>query len=305
MTNNKNKQKKLIVIDGPAVLYRSWYALPRFTYQGKTLNAVYGLISLIFKLIKQESPDYLSIAFDTKELTFRHKIYPKYKAGRPIQPQEFYDQIPLSQKLIQRLGIQVLVKPGHEADDLISALNNLAQSKKIFTLVVTGDQDLFQLVNKLTHLYYLKQELGKNRIYGPKETMEKFKLKPSQLINFKALRGDPSDNLPGVRNIGSKIALDLIQEFGTIEKIYQIVENPKTKNKIKNRVRKLLLDSKDQAILTKKLVLLENKVPGVTDIQKSFFQIDFDKAEKVLQGFGFKSLVKRLNQLRGDQKQLF
>ncbi len=296
-----NKNPKLILVDAQAVLHRAWHALPKLTDpNGRVVNAVYGFISLLLKLIREQEPDYLIVAFDTKAPTFRHKEYKEYKAGREKQPQEFYDQIPLSKEVVKAFDIPIFTKDGFEADDLIGAIIKAQRKKnpKIESLIVSGDLDLCQLVDSQTSLYYLRQGISQIKIYNQKDIEKRFSLFPEQLIDFKALRGDPSDNIKGMKGIGPKTALDLIKKFKSLENLYKHLEKCFKKGRkclIKQSLAERLWENKKQVLKDKRLVTIEKDIPGIDSEKiKRLGNFDYKKIIKIFQNLGFKSLIKRL-----------
>ncbi len=308
-----DQKSKLILIDAQAVLHRAWHALPKLTNpQGKVVNAVYGFTSLLIKLIKEQKPSCLAVAFDTKAPTFRHQEYQEYKAGREKQPQEFYDQIKLTKDILTAFDIPIFFKDGFEADDLIGAI--ICQKRKknpeMEFLIISGDLDLCQLVDSNTSLYYLRQGINQIKIYQEKEIEERFSLKPNQLIDFKALRGDASDNIKGVEGIGPKTALNLIKNFKTLEKLYQALEqqrkNKKTNQIIKDNLRERLWKNKEIAFQSKRLVTIEKNIPNLEIDQLKNNNFSNNKEIiKVLNEFGFKSLVKRWANNNSAQTKMF
>jgi DNA polymerase-1 len=304
------KNKKLILIDAQAVLHRAWHALPKLTDpKGRVVNAVYGFTSLLLKLIHEQKPDYLAVAFDTKAPTFRHKKYKEYKAGREKQPQEFYDQIPLTKQILQSFDIPIFTLDGYEADDLIAAIIKEQKQKNIElkSLIVTGDLDLLQLVDQQTSVYFLRQGLNQIKIYGPDDVRERFDLEPKQLIDFKALRGDASDNIKGVPGIGEKNALDLIKKFKNLENIYAHIESKEKQESIKPTIIKILKENKKQAILSKELVTIKQEISGLNSEKlKPLNKMNYEKISNTLKEFGFKSLMKRMGDFNlANQTTLF
>jgi len=303
---------KLIIIDGPAVMHRAWHALPKLTDpKGRVVSAVYGFVSLLLKLLREQKPQYLVVTLDTKEPTFRHDIYKEYKAGRVKQPQEFYDQFSILKDLLKAFGIKVLERPGYEADDLIGSV---ATQSSMINLIVTGDLDTLQLINKNTEVYFLHKGLSDLQIYNEEAVMNRFGLEPEQLIDFKALRGDPSDNISGIKGIGEKTALALIQKFGSLENVYQHLEKCSEKKcEIKDSLRGLLLANKDKAFFDKHLVTIKNDLGEIgTTEDYRLGEINKDAAIVALQNLGFNSLVKRMNNdevkkviVSSQQKSLF
>ncbi|MCD6471087.1 hypothetical protein J7K86_00980 [bacterium] len=288
--------EKFIIIDGPAVLHRAWHALPKLTDpKGRIISAVYGFTSLLIKLLREQKPKYIAVTFDTPEPTFRHKEYKEYKATRVPQPKEFYDQIPLTKGILDAFNIPYFEKPGIEADDLIGALKNLAKKESIKTIIVTGDLDALQLIDKKTKVYLLRKGISKAEIYDESKVTERFHLRPKQLIDFKALRGDPSDNIPGVPGIGKKTALKLIKKYNSLENLYYCLEKNKKSCQIKDRIKEKLLKYKNQAFLSKRLVTILSKVDLIKNLsQCKVKKFDEEKIENEFKKYGFKTLIKRL-----------
>lgn len=307
------KNPKLILIDAQAVLYRAWHAIPQLTdSQGRITNAVYGFTSLLLKLINEYKPDYLIVAFDTEAPTFRHEKYKEYKAGREKQPQTFYDQIPLTKKVIDAFDIPIFEKDGFEADDLIGVIVKSQKNKipNLECLIVTGDLDLCQLIDKQTSVYFFRHGISQTKIYDQKAVKERFSLSPQQLIDFKALSGDPSDNIKGVPGVGPKTALNLIKKFKNIEKLYQHLGkcvNKKEKCLIKESLMQLLLKNKKQVFLDKELVTIIQKIPGLNPTKlKRLKAFNLEKIAHIFQEFGFKSLIQRLEKNGlGQENKLF
>ena len=307
------KKQKLIIIDAPAVLHRAWHALPKLTDpKGRIINAVYGFTVLLLKLIREQKPDYIAVAFDTKAPTFRHKKYKEYKATRVPQPQEFYDQIPITKQVIQSFDIPVFARDGFEADDLIGTIVNNLKSKSI---IVSGDLDLLQLVDDKTEVYFLKQGVANIKTYNRDTVYQRYDLLPDQLIDFKALVGDPSDNIKGVPGIGPKTALDLIKKFKNIENIYQHLAltfyskkiKEKGKCKIKGSTARILIKHKKNALLAKELVTIKKQIKGL-DLKKikQVKTFDPEKIVKIFQKLGFHSLIKRIEKVGlQEQSKLF
>ncbi|MFA6146367.1 MAG: 5'-3' exonuclease H3TH domain-containing protein [Patescibacteria group bacterium] len=291
-----------IIVDANAVLHRAWHALPKLTDpKGRIVNAVYGFTALLLKLIHEQNPSYLAVTFDTKAPTFRHLQYKEYKAGRTPQPQEFYDQIPITKEVIKALNIQFYAKDGFESDDLIGALDNLkSRQPDLKVLIVTGDRDMFQLIDDTTSVYYfLKGGLSQFQIYDKESVFQHFGIMPDKLIDLKALAGDPSDNIPGVKNVGPKTALKLIKTFDSTENLYRHLKNclqNKEECKIKKNLAELLIKSEEEVILNKKLLAILKNIEGVDDLEICRFEnINFEETEDILKKLGFVSLIKRLN----------
>ena len=288
------KQRKLAIIDGHALLYRAWHAVPPLkTKDGLMVNAVFGFTSLLLKIIKELKPDYIIASFDLAAKTFRHKQYKDYKAQRVKQADEFYDQIPLAHNIITAFNIPILTKEGFEADDIIGTITKEVYKKydDIQTTIVTGDLDALQLVNDRTRVFTLKRGVNDTITYDIAAVKERYGLKPEQLIDLKAIQGDTSDNIKGVKGIGAKGAANLIQEFGSLENLYKKIGNSDVKDRIKN----LLLEQKDDAFASKELVTIVTDVPIKWKLAEAEFS-DFDpeKVHKIFQKFEFRSLLDKI-----------
>ena len=210
--------KKLILIDGNAIVHRSFHALPPLTNRkGEMTNAVYGFSSVLIKVINELKPDYMVATFDLAAPTFRHIEYDQYKAKRVKAPDELYAQIPKTKDVLTAFGVPILEKEGFEADDIIGTVAKKYANKEIDILIITGDLDTLQLIDDNIRVYTMKKGLNDTIIYGEKEVEERYGLKVSQMIDYKALRGDSSDNIPGVKGIGEITATSLLKEFETLE----------------------------------------------------------------------------------------
>lgn len=295
-------QKHLVVIDANSVIHRAYHALPALsTKKGEVLGAVYGFLLVFLRAIKEFQPDYVVAAFDTPKPTFRHKKYKEYKAKRPPMPEELQDQIPKVKEVLKAFSVLVLEKDGFEADDIIGTVARLAPKKqalpRIQTVILSGDLDLLQLVDKNTQVYVLRKGVKDIVLYDKDLVKERFQgLTPEQLLDYKALRGDPSDGIPGVTGIGEKTAIDLLLEFGTLEKLYQAIEK-KTKKavKLKPKLKETLIQYKEQAFLSRDLAQIEKQTPIDFNLKDSLFgKYDKKAVVKLLEKFEFQSLIKRL-----------
>ncbi|MFH1855138.1 MAG: 5'-3' exonuclease H3TH domain-containing protein [bacterium] len=304
------EKPKIILIDGNAILHRSYHAMPRFEVNGKLVNAIYGFISILFYNISRFEPKYLAVAFDVKGPTFRDEIFKEYKAKRIKPPQEFYDQIPEVWDFVRTMEIPLLTKEGFEADDVIGTISkringDLGEGEII---IVTGDQDTLQLVDDRTFVAMPAMGKTQETVYDSSAVIGKFGLAPEKIIDYKALSGDSSDNIPGVRGIGPKGAGGLLREFGSVEKIYEYLEKSDN-TKIKPRIANLLLENKDAAFMSKKLATIKTDVP--LDFKLSEAKLhDFDekKVTEFLEKFRFRSLIKRMpisKRTNGQQESLF
>ncbi len=291
---SRNKEK-FIIIDGNALIHRSFHAIPptMSNKDGEITNAIYGFTTVLIKALREFKPKYVVLTLDKKGPTFRHKQYKEYKAKRVKAPDELYKQIPRVQEVAEAFGIPVFQKQGFEADDLIGTLTHKINSD-IEKIIVTGDMDTLQLIDKNTKVYTMSRGLSDSVLYGEKEVIARYKLKPDQMIDYKALRGDPSDNIPGVRGIGEKGAIELLKNFKTLDGIYKNIKS----NKIKDRIRNLLLEHKDDAYMSRELATIKCDVPIKFKLEDARFS-GF-KQKDIFQLFSdleFKSLLPRVKEL--------
>ncbi|HNP75175.1 MAG TPA: DNA polymerase I [bacterium] len=294
----KKPAAKLIIIDANALIHRAFHALPPLTDQrGRITNAVYGFTNIFLKTIKELKPDYLAAAFDLKAKTIRHQQYQAYKATRQKQPDELYEQIPLVKQVLEAFDVPIFELAGYEADDLIGTIsqNKKLTEQNIEVVIVTGDQDVFQLIRPGIKALLPHRGLSETILYDEEAVIKKFDgLKPKQLIDYKALRGDPSDNIPGVKGIGDKGAIELLKNFGSLENIYQNLSSPK----IKDRTQTLLQEHQLEATMSKKLATIITDAPIELDLEKCRFrQLDKQKIFSVFQDLNFKSLLNQINKL--------
>jgi len=298
------EKKKLIIIDSNAVIHRAFHALPPLTTKkGEIVNAVYGFLLIFLKVIKEFSPDFIVATFDFPAPTFRHKKYRLYKANREKAPQELYDQIPKVKEVLGAFNVKTLEKKGFEADDLIGTIAKLAKRKQIFppmeTIILTGDMDALQLVNENTKVYALRRGVKDAVLYEREEVKEKMGgLSPEQIVDYKALRGDPSDNIPGIDGIGDKTATSLLLEFQSLENLYkELRENTQKAKEMKPNLREKLLVQKDQALVSQMLAQINENVPLELDFKDCRWEkYNREKVAKMLQSYEFKTLIDRLPQ---------
>jgi DNA polymerase-1 len=298
--------KKLILIDSNALVHRAFHALPPTlnTSTGVPTNAIFGFMSVLIKMIKDLKPDYIVATFDLPGPTFRHEEFAEYKAHRLKAPDELYLQIPYIKEILAKFGIPVFEKPGFEADDLIGALAEQAKAEKDLQVVImTGDLDTLQLVegDKVV-VFTLRKGVTDTFTYNEKEVKTRYGLEPSQLIDFKGLKGDPSDNIPGVSGIGDKTASALIQKYGSLEKLYEALDKPSKLLTLKLIER--LTVNKDQAFFSKHLATIIRDVDVEFDLAKAQWREHLDKPalEKLLKDLALYSIVKRLGEIDPDAK---
>ncbi len=295
--------KRLVIIDSNSVIHRAYHALPPLTTKkGELVNAIYGFLLVFLKIIKEFQPDFIAAAFDFPAPTFRHKKYKDYKAKRPPAPDELYLQIPKVKEVLKAFGVSIFEKEGFEADDIIGTIATLAPRKqvlpKIETIILSGDLDALQLINPQTKVYALRKGVKDVVLYDEKRVQEKFQgLIPQQILDFKALKGDPSDNIPGITGIGEKTAIQLLLKFGTLENLYEEIEGSSQNAKdLRPKLRETILEYKEQAFFSKTLAQIEKNTPIEFNLEKCRFgEYDKNKVIELLENFEFYSLIKRLS----------
>ncbi|MDD5606027.1 MAG: DNA polymerase I [Patescibacteria group bacterium] len=285
------KRKKLVLIDGNALIHRAYHAFAqaRLTNtQGHPTGAIYGYALMLLNIFAKLKPEYIAVAFDTGKPTFRHEEYGEYKATRKAADQELIDQIPHIHELTNIFNIPVFAKEGFEADDIIGTLATQAP-KDIDVYIATGDMDALQLVDNNIFVYAPKKGFADIMIYDKKTVLEQKGLKPDQMIDFKGLRGDPSDNIPGVKGIGEIGAKKLLLEFGTIENIYEHLQG------IPERTRQLLDHNKSMAFQSKRLATILTNIPIKLDLKKAVAEeFDASKVREFFHKYGFRSLLSKI-----------
>lgn len=296
----KKATKTFLVIDSNALLHRSYHALPPFsTSDGTIVNAVYGFVSTVLKTMKEYSPTHIAAAFDLDGGTFRHELFVAYKGTREVAEQDLYDQFPIVKDVLQVMNIPIVEKKNYEADDIIGTLVS-QKEKDVDYLILTSDMDALQLVDDSIQVIRLRKGVTDLAYFDEKEVKEKYGLTPKQIVDFKALRGDPSDNIPGVKGVGEKTATDLLQTFKTLDAIYHAVE--KQDERIKGAVLKKLQDDKDNAYLSQKLARIEIQVPIETSLSIYKWKgVDESATRQQFQLLEFKSLLARLPKPNVDE----
>ena len=284
--------KRLAVIDGKSVFYRGYYAMPGLsTKDGTPTGGVFGFVTLAIELIKKLEPDYVAVAWDKKgtNIRKRREIYPEYKAGRKKAPDDFYEQIPILQELLEAFGWPMYEIDDYEADDIMATFAREAEGKGIETCLITSDLDALQVVSPLTKVFAMKNGLGNIQEFTPESFEEKYGLKTEQFLDLKSLMGDSSDNLPGVPGVGQKTAVKLLQQYGDLDTIYAHLDD------IPGAAGRKLCDGKESAYLTKDVARLYFDVPikldwDVADVD----DCDFAAVAEILRRLEFRSLIKRL-----------
>lgn len=287
--------EKLVIIDGNALAHRSYHALPSLVSpKGILVNAVYGFLLVFLKVIRELNPDYLIATFDLKGPTFRHLQYREYKAKRIKAPEDFYKQIEIIKEILKAFGVLILEKEGFEADDIIATISKKLEKEEIQIIILTGDLDTLQLVNDKVSVYTFKKGFEDTIIYTPLKIKERFNLEPKQLIDFKALKGDPSDNISGVPSIGEKTAQNLILKYGNLDNLYNLLEENKITD-LSPKIIHTLKENKEEAYLSRQLVLLNDNVDIEIDLKKAQFnEPQKEKIVPLFEEYGFKSLISKL-----------
>jgi DNA polymerase I len=290
--------ERYMLIDGNALIHRGFHAIPFLTNKtGEPTNAVYGFTMILLRAIKDLKPTHIACSFDLAGPTFRHEKYAEYKGTRVKAAQELYDQIPRVKEVVRALNIPVFEIEGFEADDVLGTLSNhiCTEYKNAEVMIVTGDLDSLQLVNKCVKIYTLRKGLTDTAVYDEAAIKERYGLKPKQMIDYKALRGDPSDNIKGVAGIGDKGAMQLIQDFESIDNLYTQIHAGKTGDKIKPRILELLKDQEEQARFSYDLSKIVLDVPLAIDVPAYEFSTDHMKPLlELFKKLEFNSLVDKL-----------
>jgi len=296
---------KFVIIDGNAIVHRAYHALPPMnTKDGLMVNAVYGFTSMLLKVWKDLKPTHLCVSFDVAGGTFRHDKFEKYKATRVKADQELYDQIPLVHEVVSAFDIPVYEKKGYEADDVIGTVVRKIETEMDEVYVVTGDMDTLQLVDNKIKIYTLRKGMSDIVVYDPQAVKTRFGFGPEMVVDYKALRGDSSDNIPGVPGIGEKTATELILKFGGLDELYKVVNKEKLKNKselFSPAVLKKLVVGEESAKMSYSLATIDCDVPDLNFDLNDCLVRDFDheKIVGIFQKFEFVSLLKRIPGFEG------
>lgn len=282
--------QKLLLIDGNAILHRAFHAYPAFTdKEGNIVNAIYGFYAMMLKLFDEVKPDYLTICFDRGAPTFRMNMYAGYHANRPKMSDDLAPQVPRLHDSLDVLGVPHYGIEGYEADDLVGTLSKEAKEKGLETMIVTGDRDLLQLVNGTVQVLMPITGITKSVVMDEAAVEEKYGVKPSQFIDYKALVGDQSDGYPGVAGIGPKTAAGLLQKFETLENLYTHLGD------VKPEIAEKLARDAEAASLCKTLATIHLDAPVHLELEKA--EVGHFTKEKFLEVFdifGFNSLKKRI-----------
>ena len=290
-------EKRLIIIDGNSIINRAFYALPDMSNsEGLKTNAIFGFVRMMFKIIEDYQPTHMSVAFDKKAPTFRHKQYADYKAGRKKMPDELAQQLQPLKDLLDKFNINRLELEGYEADDLIGTVARLGEENDFKVYIVTGDKDAIQLASNKTTTLITKKGVGEVEEYNYDSVLERYEMTPTQFIDLKGLMGDKSDNIPGVPGVGEKTGIKLLKQYSTIENLIEHTDE------LKGSIKKKIEENKDLALMSKELATIITNVPievKLEDLEYGDYNKD-DVVEKFKE-FGFASLITKLLDIEGGE----
>jgi DNA polymerase-1 len=286
---------KLLLIDGNAILHRAYYALPPLTTNdGTQINAVYGFVSMLLRVVENLKPTHIAVAWDTPKATFRHVQYSNYQANRPRTQSELEPQFAIAHKVLEAMQIPIYFQEGFEADDVLGTITAQVPTDNE-VIIVTGDRDILQLVDDAKHhfVYMPIRGLSDAKLYREADVVKRMGVKPTQIIDFKALVGDPSDNYPGVAGIGPKTATGLLEKFGTLEALYenlwQVPDNTASK----------LAKGAEAAGISKKLATIVTDVPITFHLEEAKrWQIGGPKVVALFKEIGFRTLTNRVQNFK-------
>ncbi len=293
---------KIVLIDGHSILNRAFYGVPELSNkEGLHTNAVYGFLNIMFKILDEEKPEYLAVAFDVHAPTFRHEIYKEYKGTRKPMPEELREQVPVIKETLKAMRIKTVEKPGLEADDILGTLAKRAEKEGMEVSLISGDRDLLQIASSHIKIRIPKTKGGKTEVedYYAADVEKKYQVNPRQFIDLKALMGDTADNIPGVPKVGEKTATDLLLRFGSLEGVYEHIEEVPRKS-----VKESLAANRDLADLSRTLATI--KVDGEVDFSYEEAKIkDFytEDAYRIFQRLGFKNMLSRFEKEGVEQRQ--
>ncbi|SEI05970.1 DNA polymerase I [Halobacillus karajensis] len=291
--------EKVVLIDGNSIAYRAFFALPLLNNdKGVYTNAVYGFTTMLLKILEEDNPDHLLVAFDAGKTTFRHQTYKEYKGGRQKTPSELSEQFPILKELLDAFEVNYYQLENYEADDIIGTLAAEAGEKGLEVKVISGDKDLLQLVNDHVTVSLTKKGITNVDTYTPSFLMEKMEVRPDQIIDLKALMGDSSDNIPGVPGVGEKTAVKLLKQFDTLENLYTNLEDVSGK-----KLKEKLEANKEEALMSQQLVTIERNAPievALSDISYSGYHSQ--KVGQFFKELGFQSLLSRIQEGGADSE---
>ena len=293
--------KKLLILDSNSILNRAFYGVRYLSARdGTPTNAIYGFLNILLKLIKEQEPDYICAAFDVKAPTFRHKQYEGYKAQRKPMPEGLAAQMPLAKDVLRAMGVTILEKEGYEADDIIGTVAKLCEESEISCFIATGDKDDLQLASDKTKVILTVTKSGYNEtiIYDDKAVKEKYHVTPTEFIDVKALMGDPSDNIPGVKGVGEKTAMSLIEKHHSIEYIYENIDGIGLKGAMLQKMK----DGREMAFMSKELATINRNTPIEFNAEECVFDGFENNGElyEILKRLELNSIIKKLDLSGGD-----
>ncbi|HYI22058.1 MAG TPA: 5'-3' exonuclease H3TH domain-containing protein, partial [Candidatus Limnocylindrales bacterium] len=291
--------QRLMLLDSNSLIYRAYFALmntPLTTSKGQLVNAVFGFWSIVLRGFQDVKPDFVIAAFDLAGPTFRHEQYADYKATRREMPDDLRDQFPIVREIIGAFGIPIYQMQGFEADDLIAALVRQAEERDVSTTIVSGDLDLLQLVSDRTTLMTTRGGVQQTAYYDPAKVMERYGLRPEQMIDFKALKGDTTDNIPGIPGVGEKTAAKLVIDHGSVDGIYADLDAV-----MPEKLRLKLAEHRDAVYQWRELVTVRSDIPIELDLEPALLA-DYDRQEvlRLFREYEFRSLVERLPGMAGE-----
>ncbi len=320
MANTKNTPKRLILLDSHAIIHRAYHALPDFaSSSGEPTGALYGLSTMLMKIIADLKPDYIVAAYDLPKKTFRHEAYGAYKAGRAKTDDDLITQLKSSRKIFEAFGVPMYDAEGFEADDILGTVvehfgknpsNSSGQAKNLDIVIASGDMDTMQLVDgKHVQVFTLKKGINDTILYDEEAVLTRFGFKPKLLPDYKGLRGDPSDNIIGIKGIGEKTATTLITTFGTVENIYKVIKKTPEQLKkvgITERVLQLLVEGEEEALFSKTLATIRRDAPIDFKLPVKEFResIEINKIEKLFNELEFRSLYARAKSLFNSNEEI-
>lgn len=286
--------KKVFLIDGMSMAYKAYFAFisrPLRNSKNQNTSAVFGFLSSLLKILENEKPDYIVVAFDTKEKTFRHEKFPDYKANRQLIPDDMIYQLDYIKNILEAMDIKIITAPGFEADDIIGTLANQFKQKNVNSYLVTPDKDFLQLIENGIYVYKpLKKSVEDAEIYDSKKVQQEYEITPEQFIDFLALTGDPTDNIPGVKGIGEKTAIELIKQYGSLDNIYSNLDKIS-----KASLKQKLIEGKELAYLSRELVTIKKNIPLNVNLEElKISSPDISKLERLLNELEIKTFNKRL-----------
>ncbi len=288
---------RLMLLDSNGLIYRAYFALPPLTTsRGELVNAVFGFCSIVLRAIADVRPTYLVAAFDLPAPTFRHEQYAAYKATRLEMPADLRDQLPKVRQVVEALNVPIYEQAGYEADDVIGTLTREAEARGLDSWIVTGDLDMLQLVTERTRLVTTRSGVENTVVYDPAKVAERYGLRPDQMVDFKALKGDPTDNIPGVPGVGEKTAARLIAQFGSLDALYEHLDAVTPE-----RLRGPIAEAREQVLASRELMRIVRDLPIALDLERARLgRYDREAVIRLFREFEFRSLLDRLPPLAGE-----